>query len=163
MSRLCERPDCSAPASVAYGFNTQVLAVWLNTYDPNVSFGTGILCRRHANALVVPRGWHIDDKRENIPRLFLAPAGEAAHEETPSRGIRRKMSKVQPQLFAKENQELVEDSPIEDDPLMEETRAIPWSPHLVAESEVSVAGNDEPKKIPSLLDRAFGYKDRREK
>jgi hypothetical protein len=137
--------------------------VWLNTYDPNVSFGTGILCRRHANALVVPRGWHIDDKRENIPRLFLAPAGEAAHEETPSRGIRRKMSKVQPQLFAKENQELVDDSPIEDDPLMEETRAIPWSPHLVAESEVSVAGNDEPKKIPSLLDRAFGNKDRREK
>jgi hypothetical protein len=137
--------------------------VWLNTYDPNVSFGTGILCRRHANALVVPRGWHIDDKRENIPRLFLAPAGEAAHEETPSRGIRRKMSKVQPQLFAKENQEFVDDSPIEDDPLMEETRAIPWSPHLVAESEVSVAGNDEPKKIPSLLDRAFGNKDRREK
>jgi hypothetical protein len=163
VSRLCERPDCSAPASVAYGFNTQVLAVWLNTYDPNVSFGTGILCRRHANALVVPRGWHIDDKRENIPRLFLAPAGEAAHEETPSRGIRRKVSKVQPQLFAKENQELVDDSPLEDDPLMEETRAIPWSPHLVAESEVSVAGNDEPKKIPSLLDRAFGNKDRREK
>jgi hypothetical protein len=137
--------------------------VWLNTYDPNVSFGTGILCRRHANALVVPRGWHIDDKRENIPRLFLAPAGEVAHEETPSRGIRRKISKIQPQLFAKENQELVDDSPIEDDPLMEETRAIPWSPHLVAESEVSVAGNDEPKKIPSLLDRAFGNKDRREK
>ena len=148
---------------MAYGFNTQVLAVWLNTYDPNVSFGTGILCRRHANALVVPRGWHIDDKRENIPRLFLAPAGEAAHEEAPSRGIRRKISKVQPQLFAKENQELVDDSPIEDDPLMEETRAIPWSPHLVAESEVSVASNDEPKKIPSLLDRAFGNKDRREK
>jgi len=121
------------------------------------------LCRRHANALVVPRGWHIDDKRENIPRLFLAPAGEAAHEETPSRGIRRKVSKVQPQLFAKENQELVDDSPIEDDPLMEETRAIPWSPHLVAESEVSAVGNDEPKKIPSLLDRAFGNKDRREK
>jgi hypothetical protein len=137
--------------------------VWLNTYDPNVSFGTGILCRRHANALVVPRGWHIDDKRENIPRLFLAPAGEATHEETPSRGIRRKVSKVQPQLFAKESQELVDDSPIEDDPLMEETRAIPWSPHLVAESEVSVASNDEPKKIPSLLDRAFGNKDRREK
>jgi hypothetical protein len=163
VSRLCERPDCSAPASVAYGFNTQVLAVWLNTYDPNVSFGTGILCRRHANALVVPRGWHIDDKRENIPRLFLAPAGEVAREETPSRGIRRKVSRIQPQLFAKENQELVDDSPIEDEPLMEETRAIPWSPHLVSESEVSVMGNDERRKTPGLLDRAFGNKDRREK
>ncbi|MEI8323706.1 MAG: hypothetical protein WCG49_11390 [Actinomycetes bacterium] len=163
MSRLCERPGCSAPASVAYGFNTQILAVWLNGYDPNEGFGTGILCRRHADALVVPRGWHIDDKRENIPRLFLAPAGEAAHGDTPSRGIRRKAPKVQPQLFAKESQESVDHSPIEDEPLMEETRAIPWSPQLVAEAEVSVLNNDEPKKIPSLLDRAFGNKDRREK
>jgi len=163
VSRLCERPGCSAPASVAYGFNTQILAVWLDAYDPNEGFGTGILCRRHADALVVPRGWHIDDKRENIPRLFLAPAGEAAHGDTPSRGIRRKAPKVQPQLFAKESQESVDHLPIEDEPLMEETRAIPWSPQLVAEAEVSVLNNDEPKKIPSLLDRAFGNKERREK
>ncbi|MEI8159733.1 MAG: DUF3499 family protein [Actinomycetes bacterium] len=163
MSRLCERPGCSAPASVAYGFNTQILAVWLNGYDPNESFGTGILCRRHADALVVPRGWHIDDKRESVPRLFLAPAGEAAHGDTSSRGIRRKAPKVQPQLFAKESQESVDHLPIEDEPLMEETRAIPWSPQLVAEAEVSVLNNDEPKKIPSLLDRAFGNKERREK
>ena len=101
---------------MAYGFNTQVLAVWLNTYDPNVSFGTGILCRRHANALVVPRGWHIDDKRESIPRLFLAPAGDAAHEDTAARGMRRKVSKIQPQLFAKENQALSDEEPIEDEP-----------------------------------------------
>jgi hypothetical protein len=163
VSRLCERPGCSAPASVAYGFNTQILAVWLNAYDPSESFGTGILCRRHANALVVPRGWHIDDKRENIPRLFLAPAGEVTREDTPSRGIRRKAPRVQPQLFAKESQESLDDAPIEDEPLMEETRASPWSPQLVAEAEVSVVGNDEPKKTPGLLDRAFGNKDRREK
>ena len=163
MSRLCERPGCSAPASVAYGFNTQILAVWLNTFDPSESFGTGILCRRHADALVVPRGWHIDDKRENVPRLFLAPAGEVARGDTPSRGIRRKASKVQPQLFAKESQESVNDLPIEDEPLMEETRAIPWSPQLVAEAEVSMLDGDEPKKTPGLLDRAFGNKDRREK
>jgi hypothetical protein len=163
VSRLCERPGCSAPASVAYGFNTQILAVWLNAYDPSESFGTGILCRRHANALVVPRGWHIDDKRENIPRLFLAPAGEVTREDTPSRGIRRKAPRVQPQLFAKESQESLDDAPIEDEPLMEETRAIPWSPQLVAEAEVSVVGNDGPKKTPGLLDRAFGNKDRREK
>ena len=46
---------------------------------------------------------------------------------------------------------------------MEETRAIPWSPQLVAEAEVSVLNSDEPKKAPGLLDRAFGNKDRREK
>ena len=101
--------------------------------------------------------------RENIPRLFLAPAGESAHGDTPSRGIRRKVSKIQPQLFAKESQESVDDSPIEDEPLMEETRAIPWSPQLVAEAEVSALNSDELKKAPGLLDRAFGNKDRREK
>ena len=46
---------------------------------------------------------------------------------------------------------------------MEETRAIPWSPQLVAEAEVSALNSDELKKAPGLLDRAFGNKDRREK
>ena len=41
------------------------------TPDPNV------LCRRHADAMVVPRGWTLDDRREEIPRLFRPrPAGE---------------------------------------------------------------------------------------
>ena len=34
------------------------------TADPNV------LCRRHADAMVVPRGWTPDDRREAQPRLF---------------------------------------------------------------------------------------------
>ena len=34
------------------------------TADPNV------LCRRHADAMVVPRGWTLDDRREAQPRLF---------------------------------------------------------------------------------------------
>jgi hypothetical protein len=50
------------------------------TPDPNV------LCRRHADAMVVPRGWTLDDRREDQPRLFkpgkvpppAAPAASAA-------------------------------------------------------------------------------------
>jgi hypothetical protein len=34
------------------------------TDDPN------LLCRRHADAMVVPRGWTLDDRREPTPRLF---------------------------------------------------------------------------------------------
>jgi hypothetical protein len=34
------------------------------TDDPNV------LCRRHADAMVVPRGWTLDDRREDTLRLF---------------------------------------------------------------------------------------------
>lgn len=30
-----------------------------------------VLCRRHADAMSVPRGWTLDDRREEIPRLFM--------------------------------------------------------------------------------------------
>ena len=31
---------------------------------------SSLLCLRHADAMVVPRGWTLDDRRENSPRLF---------------------------------------------------------------------------------------------
>ena len=30
----------------------------------------GGICRRHADAMIVPRGWTLDDRRESRPRLF---------------------------------------------------------------------------------------------
>lgn len=40
-----------------------------------------VLCLRHADALTVPRGWTLDDRREEFPRLFrpgTPQSGEAA-------------------------------------------------------------------------------------
>jgi hypothetical protein len=49
------------------------------TADPNV------LCRRHADAMVVPRGWTLDDRREDQPRLFKpAKVPSPARADTPS-------------------------------------------------------------------------------
>jgi hypothetical protein len=48
------------------------LLVWLEACDP-ATLGErrpGLLCRRHADAMVVPMGWTLDDHRESIPRLF---------------------------------------------------------------------------------------------
>ena len=42
------------------------------TDDPNV------LCRRHADAMVVPRGWTLDDRREAQPRLFKPRVASSA-------------------------------------------------------------------------------------
>jgi hypothetical protein len=70
VSKLCERPGCSEPGAVAYGMVPEDLLFWLApladapTADPNV------LCRRHADAMVVPKGWTLDDRREEHPRLF---------------------------------------------------------------------------------------------
>jgi hypothetical protein len=51
------------------------------TSDPNV------LCRRHADAMVVPLGWRLDDRREEQPRLFKPRQGAAP---TPQPAARRR-------------------------------------------------------------------------
>lgn len=49
------------------------------TPDPNV------LCRRHADAMVVPIGWTLDDRREEQPRLFKPRRAEPAVATAPAR------------------------------------------------------------------------------
>lgn len=72
MPRLCERPGCSVPADVAYGFDADTLVVWLDRFELDQGVRAGVLCRRHADAMVVPLGWMLDDRREPVPRLFSA-------------------------------------------------------------------------------------------
>jgi len=84
MARLCERPGCSTPADVAYGFDAELLTVWLDAFHTAQGARSGVLCRRHADAMVVPLGWMLDDRRDPVPRLFKT-------EETPvSRGRQRR-------------------------------------------------------------------------
>lgn len=70
MARLCERPGCSQPAEVTYGINADQLVVWIEPFDGALAHRAGVLCRRHADAMVVPLGWMLDDRREAVPRLF---------------------------------------------------------------------------------------------
>lgn len=72
MTRLCERPGCSVPAEVAYGFDVEHRAVWLDHLSSPGASRAGALCRRHADAMGVPIGWSLDDRREMAPRLFPA-------------------------------------------------------------------------------------------
>jgi hypothetical protein len=59
---------------MAYGFDADRLMVWLVKCEPDADrLRAGALCRRHADRLVVPRGWTLDDRRESIPRLFPVP------------------------------------------------------------------------------------------
>ena len=56
---------------MAYGFDADRQLVWLAPCAPDADrMRAGGLCRRHADALVVPRGWTLDDRREPTPRLF---------------------------------------------------------------------------------------------
>jgi hypothetical protein len=63
---------------MTYGFDAEHLMVWIDSYDRVATDRAGVLCRRHADAMVVPLGWMLDDRRDPIPRLFRTPAQPAA-------------------------------------------------------------------------------------
>jgi len=85
MGRLCERPGCSEPASVAYGMRAEDLVFWLDTLRPDTYQSSGVLCQRHADSMVVPKHWTLDDLRDPVPRLFRPPASMPASAPVPRR------------------------------------------------------------------------------
>lgn len=89
MARLCERPGCSEPGAAAYGMIPEDLLFWIAPLDDAPVDDHNVLCRRHADAMVVPRGWTLDDRREPVPRLFMPRKVEPAA-PTPSRPARRR-------------------------------------------------------------------------
>ena len=78
MSRLCERPGCSEAASVAYGMRPEDLVFWLDVLRPGAESSGGVLCRRHADTMVVPRNWTLDDLRDPDLHLFRPPPVDEA-------------------------------------------------------------------------------------
>jgi hypothetical protein len=73
MERLCGRPGCSDRASVVYGMRPEDLVFWIDALPDPVEPGAGVLCLRHANTMVMPRGWTLDDLRDPELRLFRPP------------------------------------------------------------------------------------------
>lgn len=74
MRRLCERPGCSDVAAVAYGMRTEDLVFWLDVLGEDDEPTSGVLCQRHGDSMVVPRGWTLDDLRDPDLHLFRPPA-----------------------------------------------------------------------------------------
>lgn len=89
MARLCERPGCSEPGAAAYGMFPEDLLFWIAPLHDAPVDDHNVLCQRHADAMVVPRGWTLDDRREPIPRLFMPQRPEPAA-ETSARASRRR-------------------------------------------------------------------------
>jgi len=161
---------------VSYGIDNAHLLVWLDNSHVPEREHAGRLCRRHANALVVPRGWTVDDRRQPIPQLFrelersLNPdgRGQMASRKTQKK---HKASAVtpgnvtptpvhtEPTLFeTPTSDELGEQEKpitqvaqnIAEDP--DETRAISWSPATVRTSD---SDQDDAPVMGRLMGRAF--------
>lgn len=129
------------------------LVVWVDNKAISEREHSGRLCRRHANALTVPRGWTLDDRRDEIPRLFKALAEEVAAQESQPKKRAARKPKQAPVVA-------VEPEPIPTlfDP--DETQAIPWSPRLGASLDVADDDMDDEDapRFGRLLGRAFGQK-----
>ena len=90
MSRHCERPSCREKGEVAYVIDTANLLVSVDAPIPRDSSRVNILCRRHADSLVVPRDWQIIDNRAKKQRLFSAPASQSARTTSRSGTVKKK-------------------------------------------------------------------------
>lgn len=49
------------------------LVFWIDVLPEQIDHGAAVLCLRHANSMVVPRGWTLDDLRDPELRLFRPP------------------------------------------------------------------------------------------
>lgn len=151
MERLCERPGCSERASVAYGMRAEDLVFWLDRLSDAASSDGGVLCQRHADSMVVPGSWTLDDLRDPDLHLFRPPAAV----ERPRSRIRRPHSNNPTEVQQLElGVELASDSPTEGDlegDLVAEPSAGVTDPDVADEPQVWTPNFDHADDLGGLL------------
>lgn len=149
------------------------LLFWISSLTEVNSADHGLLCRRHADAMVVPLGWTLDDRRSDQPPLFttrtVAPTAERAPTSPRSRASRPRDPGVGEQLELDGTGEIgrppaadaetaeeagsVSESLDADDPATADLDSSyePWSPDFDSEDDLDgLLGAESP-----LLARAF--------
>lgn len=171
MAQQCERPGCQQPAAVEYNLNAGKLLLTLENYVVVEGERRSAVCVRHADLMSVPKGWSIDDRRENPPRLFRAPKPSASPtlakpKKSATELKAKKKPAVRPMLFQTDKQDVekvqevqeVQEieapaaKPVVRDADLEETKAMPWVPQFDRTDDLG--GVLRPKG--KLLSRAFG-------
>ena len=69
MTRSCARPGCGEQASATFGYDYALSTVFLDVLAEEAHPAVYDVCRRHANSLSVPRGWHLVDRRRGPATL----------------------------------------------------------------------------------------------
>lgn len=165
MAQQCERPGCAQPASVEYIIDPHSLLLTLQNYEVVRGERRSALCATHGDRMSVPKGWSIDDRREDPPRLFKTPKSgvapaKASAKKSATESKQKKKPVVRPMLFQTDKQvvEAVQEvrapaaKPVVRDADLEETKAMPWTPQFDRTDDLG--GVLRPKG--KLLSRAFG-------
>ena len=109
MRQRCERIGCGREVAVVYGTapgRDGSLTLWIDAYradasDSRVREIMGYVCREHGERLSPPRGWLMDDRRENSPRLFKPQPNLQVVRDKPARTRKEKVGAMpRPSLFA---------------------------------------------------------------
>jgi hypothetical protein len=66
LRRHCSRPTCSDVAVVTLTYEYRRSQVWLDHLAVDRDPHAYDLCRRHADDLSVPLGWHLADRRHPV-------------------------------------------------------------------------------------------------
>lgn len=165
MAQQCERPGCAQPAAVEYIIDPHSLLLTLQNYEVVKGERRSALCATHGDRMSVPKGWSIDDRREDPPRLFKTPKSgvapaKASAKKSVTESKQKKKPVVRPMLFQTDKQvvEAVQEvqapaaRPVVRDADLEETKAMPWVPQFDRTDDLG--GVLRPKG--KLLSRAFG-------
>ena len=165
MAQQCERPGCAQPAAVEYIIDPHSLLLTLQNYEVVKGERRSALCAAHGDRMSVPKGWSIDDRREDPPRLFRTPKSgvapvKASAKKSVTESKQKKKPVVRPMLFQTDKQDVekVEEvrapaaKPVVRDADLEETKAMPWTPQFDRTDDLG--GVLRPKG--KLLSRAFG-------
>jgi len=165
VAQQCERPGCAQPASVEYIIDPRNLLLTLQNYESVNGERRSALCATHGDRMSVPKGWSIDDRREDPPRLFKTPkSGVAPAKASAKKSVtelkQKKKPAVRPMLFQTDKQEVQEvqeaqtpvSKPVVRDADLEETKAMQWTPQFDRTDDLG--GVLRPKG--KLLSRAFG-------
>jgi hypothetical protein len=131
------------------------LVFWIDALPEDDTRDVGVLCRRHADSMVVPRGWTLDDRRDPDLHLFRPPTPLPAPVRRPARSTSRSTRSVNA------------DSTGEQLRLSEETLAQYDEPAPTTEPEQWIPDFDETDDLDGLLSarspllsRAFRTADR---
>ena len=177
MTKSCERPGCSGPGVVACTFERSTLTVVLTHFVGEIEDGSyNVMCTKHADILTVPKGWTIDDRREDPPRLFAAPERKPVKKDQTSSISRRRKARTgqSPKLFdqialvtkletstppLEEPTPVVVEEPVaavkESEPIVDQDATKAWKPQFDRTDDLG--GVLRPKG--KLLSRAFGLDD----
>jgi hypothetical protein len=146
---------------VSYRFDAQHQIVVLDGLADTATPASGVLCARHAAAMVLPKGWWLDDRRVARPSLFsgsragaeptAAPIGPRVRRPRRPRAV----AEPPPEPLPLEPEALALETEVE----LEEPAVGLWTPDFDVQDDLDGLLRAE----SPLLSRAFGGRARRGK